>query len=200
MELDQLELAELVEDEKPEQKEYNNEDLYKKWFRGKDQAGFLSIRPWPEARKFVVDIGKSDPNTNKLLSHTNAFLDGIMLAAYIKAVVNGRAAEVYPANGKQGVATPEGLTVYGGSGSVSRVFKSSHWPLGKDSGYDSSRFRWAIAHFEGTVTASGAIMPNMDKPLSMDFIQVTRRDMNEISYYLDLELANWVNSGSLWYA
>ncbi len=200
MSIDQLELEvseTLAQPDPPK----HDEELYKKWFRGRDQAGFLSIKPWWKGRKFMVDIGKSDPNSNKLISNTNAFIDAIQLASYVRAVVQGRADRVYPENKKQGVPTPEGLTVYGGSAKegVSRVFKAHYFPTGKDYAYDSASFRWGVAHYEGKVMGNGAIMPNMEKRLSLDTIKVTRQELEEINYYLELALHGHAARNELWY-
>ena len=78
-------------------KSYEN-DLYKKWFRSKSQSGFLAIRPWYQALKFKIDIGKTS-NDGKLLSSTNVFVDAVDFAAYLRAIATVTASVNYPQNG-----------------------------------------------------------------------------------------------------
>ena len=88
-------------------KDYD-QDLYKKWFRSKTQSGFVSIRPWFEALKFKIDIGKTSSD-GKLLSSTNVFVDACDFAAYLLSIANGTAHVNYPSNERMGVPTDKDL-------------------------------------------------------------------------------------------
>ena len=182
-----------------ENKDYEN-DLYKKWFRSKTQSGFLSIRPWFTGMKFKIDIGKTSSD-GKLLGHTNLYVDAIDFAAYLKSIVNGNAATIYPANDRLGLPTAEAFASYGGakidSKPVSRIFKAHYWTNGDV--VDSSSFVWKSGHFNARVSESGAFIPDMKSPLSVDSIKVTRQDIASISYILDLSLISHVASNQHWY-
>jgi hypothetical protein len=173
------------------------EHMYKKWFRSKDKSGFLSITPWfdPEKNiaKLTVDIGESDPNTNKLLSSTNAYVDAHFFGAYLKSIANGSAVKNFPAGYNEKTLidkpTPESHTFYGGSGNTARVFRIHHWALPAHGSYDDKAFVWKIGHFESRGSSSnGAIIPDMSKPISKNMIKVSRLDIVEISYIIDMEM------------
>lgn len=185
-----------VSDDKPK---YNN-TLYKKWFKSKSQSGFVSIRPWFQGMKFSVDIGKTSPE-GKLLSNTNCFLDAVDFAAYLKAIVNGTAVSNFPANERMGTNTPESFVSYGGGNvngqPISRIFKSQYWQSGES--YDQSAFMWKIGHFKARKADSGAFIPDMKSPLSVDSIKVTRQDIVSISYLLDLSLISHAVNNTDWY-
>ena len=176
------------------------QELYKKWFRSKTQAGFLGIKPWFEALKARIDVGKASPD-GKLLSSTAVFVDIVDLAAYVRAVNSGMATTIYPANEKNGVPTNEGFVSYGGSikdgKAVSRIFKSHYWQT--DGQYDPNFFVWKCGHFEATHTASGAFIPNMSKALSVDSIKVSRQDLASIGYLLDVAMISYVANNTDWY-
>jgi hypothetical protein len=183
-----------------EEKQYD-QDLYKKWFRSKTQSGFLSIKPWYQGLKFKIDIGKTSPD-GKLLSSTMIFVDAIDFAAYLQSISNGTGAVNYPANDKSGVPTAEGFVSYGGgiieSKPVSRIFKAHYWQ-NSDNTFDSSAFAWKCGHFAARKTESGAFIPDMKSPLSVDSIKVTRQDVLSISYMLNLSLVSHVTNNSDWY-
>jgi len=182
----------------PQQQQAFEKDLYKKWFRTKDRAGFVSLRPFFKAGKVVIDIGKADPNSSALLSSSEAYVDVVQLGTYLRAIVEGRAAKLYPKSDYLKVDTDEGLTIFGGKGTLSRVFKAHHWP-GKDKGtYDSSAFQWKVGHFEGKESSNGLIMPDWQKPKSVDSIKVTRTDIAEISYTLDIALQAYAVQNKDW--
>lgn len=199
-------LAQLDDDSKsPEvlfskdEKDYEN-DLYKKWFRSKTQSGFLSIRPWFTGMKFKIDIGKTSPD-GKLISHTNLYVDAIDFAAYLKAITNGNATTLYPANDRLGLPTPEGFASYGGATidnkPVSRIFKAHHWSAGEN--FDPTAFVWKAGHFAARVSDTGAYIPDMKSVLSVDSIKVTRQDISSISYLVDLALSSYVANNPKWY-
>lgn len=185
--------------QKNETKEYK-QDLYKKWFRSKTQAGFLAIRPWNEALKLRIDIGKASPE-GKLLSNTPVFVDAIDFAAYLKSVSNLTASTNYPANERLGSPTPEAFVSYGGSivdnKPVSRIFKAHYWQ--NNDVYDTTSFVWKCGHFAARKSDSGAFIPDMKSPLSVDQIKVTRQDICSISYLVDLSLASYVTNNQEWY-
>lgn len=182
-----------------ETKDYEN-DLYKKWFRSKTQSGFLSIRPWFAGMKFKIDIGKTSPD-GKLLGHTNVYVDAVDFAAYLKAIVNNNADVLFPGSDKMGLPTPEGFASYGGANidgkPISRIFKSHHWPTGET--YDSNAFIWKSGHFAARQSDTGAFIPDMKSPISVDSIKVTRQDIVSISYILDLALYSYVANNPTWY-
>lgn len=183
-----------------DEKKYD-QDLYKKWFRSKTQSGFLSIKPWYQGLKFKIDIGKTSPD-GKLLSSTMVFVDAIDFSAYLKSVNNFTAERLFPANDKSGVPTNEGFVSYGGgiieSKPVSRIFKCHHWQ-NSDNTFDTSAFVWKCGHFAARKTESGAFIPDMKSPISVDSIKVTRQDLLSISHMLDLSLISHVTNNSDWY-
>ena len=180
-------------------KEYQS-DLYKKWFRSKSQSGFLAIRPWYEALKFKIDIGKTSSD-GKLLSSTNVFVDAIDFGAYLKSIVSGTAQNNYPANAKMGVPTPEGFVSYGGAvvdnKPVSRIFKAHHWQSNDE--YDPNSFVWKCGHFAARKSDSGAFIPDMKQLISADMIKVTRQDVCSISYIVDMAISSYVANNTDWY-
>jgi hypothetical protein len=180
-------------------KDYEN-DLYKKWFRSKTQSGFLSIRPWFTGMKFKIDIGKTSPD-GKLISHTHLYVDAIDFAAYLRAIVNGNASAIFPANERMGIPTSEGFASYGGSKvegkAISRIFKAHHWTNGDT--VDPNAFVWKAGHFAARVSDTGAFIPDMKSPMSVDSIKVTRQDICSISYILDLALNSYVANNQNWY-
>lgn len=176
------------------------QDLYKKWFRSKTQNGFLAIKPWFEALKMKIDIGKTSPE-GKLISSTNVFVDAIDFGAYLKAIVNGNAVSIYPANDKMGVPTAEGFVSYGGATidgkPVSRIFKAHYWQ--SNDTYDTNSFAWKCGHFAARKSDSGAFIPDMKQVLSVDLIKVTRQDISSISYLFDLAMGSYVANNTKWY-
>jgi hypothetical protein len=182
-------------------KEYDK-DLYKKWFRSKTQSGFLSIKPWYQGLKFKIDIGKTS-SEGKLISSTMIFVDAIDFAAYLNSISNGTALVNFPSNDKSGVLTAEGFVSYGGgiieSKPISRIFKSHYWQ-NSDQSFDSNAFAWKCGHFAARKTDSGAFIPDMKTPLSVDSIKVTRTEILTISYMLNLSLVSHVTNKSDWYS
>jgi hypothetical protein len=180
-------------------KEFNQE-LYKKWFRSKTQSGFLAIRPWHQALKMKLDIGKTSPE-GKLISSTAVFVDAIDFAAYLKSITTGNAVTNYPQNEKMGVPTNEGFVSYGGAvidgKPISRIFKAHYWQSSES--YDSTSFVWKCGHFAARKSDSGAFIPDMKSPLSVDQIKVTRQDICSISYLMDLSLTSYVTNNQDWY-
>ena len=185
-----------VSDDKPK---YNN-TLYKKWFKSKSQSGFVSIRPWFQGMKFNVDIGKTSP-AGKLESSTNCFVDAVDFAAYLRSISNGTAVVNFPANERLGIPTPESFVSYGGATVnnrvISRIFKVQYWQSGDN--VDTSAFNWKVGHFKARKSESGAFIPDMKSPLSVDSIKVTRQDIVSISYLLDLSLNSYTVNNTDWY-
>jgi len=175
-------------------------DLYKKWFRSKSQSGFISIRPWFAGMKFKIDIGKTSPD-GKLISSTNVFVDAVDFAAWLRAVVNGSAVKDFPANEKTGAATSESFVSYGGteinSRPISRILKVHHWQSGDT--FDTTAFVFKAGHFDARKSDTGAFLPNMKAPISVDSIKVTRQELHSISYLVDLALASHVTNKVNWY-
>jgi hypothetical protein len=183
-----------------QQKSYEK-DLYKKWFRSKTQSGFLSIRPWFQGLKLRVDIGKTSSD-GKLISSTNVFLDIVDFGAYLKAITTGTAQDGYPSSEKLGLPTSEAFVSYGGSKidgkPISRIFKAHHWQ-NADNTFDSNSFVFKSGHFQARMSDSGAFIPDMKNPLSVDSIKVTRQDIHSISYIVDLAIVSHVTNKTDWY-
>lgn len=185
---------------KSDNKEYQ-QDLYKKWFRSKTQSGFLAIKPWFKALKMKVDIGKTSSD-GKLISSTNVFVDAIDFGAYLRAINNGTAVNVYPANDKLGIPTMEGFASYGGAmidgKPVSRIFKAHYWMNGETQ--DPTAFVFKCGHFVARKSDSGAFIPDMKQMISVDSIKVTRQDIASISYLMDLAMVSYVSNNTDWYS
>jgi hypothetical protein len=180
-------------------KDYQH-DLYKKWFRSKSQSGFVSIKPWFTALKLKIDIGKTSPE-GKLISSTNVFVDAIDFGAYLKSIVNGTATNIFPANEKMGVPSPEGFVSYGGAmidgKPTSRIFKAHYWQANES--FDTTSFVWKCGHFAARKSDSGAFIPDMKQAISVDSIKVTRQDIASISYLIDLAMNSYVANNTDWY-
>ena len=176
------------------------QDLYKKWFKSKTQSGFLAIRPWHQALKMKIDIGKTS-SEGKLASSTAVFVDSVDFAAYLRSVANGTASVNYPQNERTGAPTNEAFVSYGGaiidSKPVSRIFKAHYWQSAETT--DETAFVWKCGHFAARKSDSGAFIPDMKTPLSVDQIKVTRQDICSISYLLDLSMSSHVTNNQDWY-
>lgn len=182
-----------------ENKDYQ-QDLYKKWFKSKTQSGFLAIRPWHQALKMKIDIGKTS-SEGKLQSSTAVFVDAVDFAAYLRSIANGTAFINYPQNDRLGAPTPEAFVSYGGATiegkPISRIFKAHYWQSGDQ--VDATSFVWKCGHFAARKSDSGAFIPDMKTPLSVDQIKVTRQDICSIAYLMDLSMASHVTNNQDWY-
>jgi len=180
-------------------KEYQT-DLYKKWFRSKTQSGFVSIKPWFQGMKFKIDIGKTS-SEGKLISSTNVYVDAFDFAAYLKSIVSGTAVVNYPANERSNIPSPEGFASYGGADingkPVSRIFKAHYWQNGES--FDSNAFAWKCGHFPAKKSDTGAFIPDLKSPISVDFLKVSRQEICSISYLLDVSLFGYVANNPDWY-
>lgn len=192
-------LEEIKDPVKTDTKDYQ-QDLYKKWFRSKTQSGFLAIRPWNEALKMKIDIGKTS-SEGKLQSSTAVFVDTIDFAAYLRSIANQTAVINYPTNERMGVPTNEGFVSYGGTTidgkPISRIFKAHYWQT--SDAVDATSFVWKCGHFAARKSDSGAFIPDMKTPLSVDQIKVTRQDICSISYLMDLSMVSYVTNNQDWY-
>lgn len=182
----------------PAPKEFAN-PVYKKWFKAGGNAGFISIEPWLAGQKFVVDIGKVDPNTNKVVSSTKCWVNAVLLVNYLNLVNNDKGKEFFPPRGD--CPSPESFVSYGGSGSppVARVFKVHWWGAKKDSEGDPKGFAWKCGHFKGVTTNTGAIKPQYDSLESADLIKVSRLEMQEIGLRLNVSLNGYAAKFNDWY-
>lgn len=174
-----------------EKKEYNNVEVYKKWFKAGSNAGFISVSAWWDAQKFTVDIGSVDPNSNAVKSSTKCFVDMVQLGVYLRSIVQNNAVELYPLRSQ--CPSPESFVAFGGSGETSRVFKIHYWGAGKDKDGksvvgNSGGFAWKCGHFVGKVGPQGQIEPVWNERKSADMIRVSRLEMHELSYRVDLAL------------
>lgn len=165
------------------------DSVYKKWYRAKNRSGFLSLDTWLEAGKVSVDIGEVTQAT----SNTKVWCDAVEFATYLRAVATGNAKELYPA--RSGLSTPEGFVYYGGGEvegrKVSRILKVVYW--GGQDNYDSSAFNYKAGHFAATVNDQGAYIPNMKEPLSVNMIKVSRAEVAQMSYRLDIAIQRFAN-------
>lgn len=197
--MDDFEIPDIIPEQDIQGKTFDD-DLYKKWFKKDAQTGFLSIRPWLEAHKIVIDIGRAS-GEGGLQSNTVCFVDAYLLGTYLHAVVDGRAAKLYAKYEKGMIPTDEGLTVFGGGKKdgqpISRIFKSHHWQTGKD--FSAHAFVWKCGMFGAEIMKTGAYKPLLDQPLSTDSIQVTRKEIAEISYRLDQLLFGYAARTKDWY-
>jgi hypothetical protein len=177
-------------------------DLYKKWFKSPNASGFLSVKPLLNIGKFRIDIGATGQDSS-LKSHTETFVDAVLFAVYLRSIVAGTAETLYLANAKLGVPTNEGIAFYGGGKGqdgkpISRIFKSHWWRKGENE-YDRSSFVFKCGHFKANQSSSGAFLPDMSSPLSTDSIKVTRIEMAEISYRVDLAISGYASSNQEWF-
>lgn len=160
------------------------DDVFKKWFRSKDKSGFLSLRTWLDAGKVSVDIGET--GNQGLKSNTQVWANAVEMVTYLRAVYDGK--------GKAIFGPHETFMHYGGATvdgkPVSRILKIEHWSTGSGDNkkYDESAFAWKCGHFEARKAESGAFIPDMSKSLSQNLIKVTRKEMAEVYYRLDLAI------------
>lgn len=162
-------------------------DLFKHFFRTKSKGGFIALRPWFEAGKISVDIGETAVEGG-LVSNTLAWVPVIPFAAYLKAIVNNTAVHSY---------VNEEFAYFGGghtdNGPVSRILKVRHW------GTETIAFEFKTGHFKASVSNNGAFIPDMQSPVSTDLIKVTRAQIGEMSYAIDLAVhaftkeENWLS-------
>lgn len=176
----------------PVENDHRDVKLYKKYFKSRSAEGFLTIKPWFENLKLSIDIG--DVNNGVLRSSTLAWVNAIDLAVYLRAVANYTASDLYPANERNGLPTPEAFIAYGGGMTadrqvVGRVVKIHQWTNGDTP--DPSAFAWKAGRFEGRRAGKGAVIPDMTKPISQNLIKITRVEMLEISYRIDLGLSSY---------
>lgn len=174
--------------------------LFKKYFVSKFAEGFLTIKPWYETMKFSIDIG--EVSSGSLKSNTLVWVDAIALNVYLQSITNGTAIDLYPANAKEKIPTPESFATYGGSLSkenecVARILKIHYWQTKE--GFDSNGFAWRAGAFNGVKQPTGAITPvNTDTPLSQNQIKISRLEMHHIAYKLNLGLCAFVGSHPNW--
>lgn len=169
-------------------------DIFKKFWRTKSAGGFITIRSWFEAGKLSVDIGETSPEGG-LLGNTLVWTPVFPFATYLRAISNGTAVNMYRSSDD----SPETFIYYGGSnttdGPVSRILKVGYWP-GDNSG---RAFQFKTGHFKARESNTGAFLPDMKSPLSTHSIKVSRTEIAEISYVVDLAIEaftthdNWLS-------
>ena len=170
-------------------------EFYKKWFKTSTQAGFISLSTWLDAGKVVVDIGKLGGDS-KVSSSTKCFVDAFDLITYLHCVVHGTSTELFPKRSQ--CPSPESFVSFGGSGTISRVFKIHYWGAKTDSDGDPKGFAWKCGHFEGKVSATGAIEPNWSAQKSADMIKVTRLEMHTMYHKLNYALNTFSTKSTLY--
>lgn len=170
----------------------NNEEIYKIWSRTKEVSRFLSIKYFAQGKKFLVDIGVTDNNSGKLKTSTHAFVDAVVLLAYVRAINRGTAPNIYRAsdNSRDQLPCPESIVVFGGGNidgkPVARVFKTHYWQSGGN--YDPSAFAWKVAHFDAKESSTGAFIQSGGTPISTDSIKITRKQVAEMEILLESAL------------
>lgn len=182
----------IVDLSQDQDKEHNNEELFKLWTRSKDNSRFISVKYFTDAQKYVIDVGlcKAD---NSLISSTAVFVNSITLLAYLKSVTNLTAKINYPAhkNSEMNLHTDESLAVFGGgkidNKPIARIFKSHYWQ-NKDNSYDSGSFVWKCAHFDAKESATGAFIKAGGSPLSSNSIKLSRRNLAELEIVLSYHM------------
>jgi hypothetical protein len=170
-------------------------ELFKKWFKAGERQGFLSIRPWLSAGKFVVDVGEVGTD-GKVKGSTAVFVDAVKLSTFLQSVSNGSAPNLYPAIKGQ-TPSPESFVSFGGNKekTIARVFKIHYW----NNGQDASAFVWKCGHFEGSPTSTGAVKPDTTKPLSVNLIRISRQEMAEIAYRIHVCLVGYAARNAEWF-
>lgn len=164
-----------------QQKNDYSSEVYKKWFRFGEKQGFLSIKPWLEAGKFLIDIGEI--NSGNLVS-TPSYQDAVRLSVMLDITADGRFGETYG---------DDGYIAYGGGmvkgEPVSRVFKVTHWVTnGK---VDLTAFAFKNGLFEAKKTAQNAFIPDMQKPKSISTIKISLEEVREMAKRVNLSLTNF---------
>lgn len=139
--------------------------IHKIWRKGR----FASFNYWEQANKISIDIGEF--SDGKLIGATKCYVDLLPFYTYLDAEHHDRLKTVYPK------FDSEGFAVYGGNAKVARVFKSHWWMNGQNTDLSSRVFK--CGHFEAKVSGTGAIIPDMSKPLSMTSIKIS---MEEIAH------------------
>lgn len=172
-------------------------DLYKKWFKAGGKTGFLSLNPWWEAGKLKIDIGEVKESG---VEHTNVWCSIMGIGLYLKSVYDGTASRLYPKYEKAGVPTSEGFVYYGGSSSsgedLSRILKIHHYPT--ETAFDDRSFIWKTGIFGGRKSSTGAYMPIMNQPKSQNTIKVSRLEMAEIHYRMEVAIAAYTTQNPDW--
>ena len=156
--------------------------LFKKWRRGKDSAGFASFTHWIAGDKVKVEIADVNPATDKINSLSSCYLDIGPFLSYLHAETYGIARRVYP-NMVQ--SKYHGFVVYGGR-KISRVFKSEDWAFKFDKPDDfepSPVRRFTCGEYEikqGSKTSE----PDWSKKLSSNSIQMKPDEISQLYHAL----------------
>lgn len=169
-------------------------DIFKKFWKTKTSGGFVAVRPWFEAGKLSVDIGETSAGGG-LVGNTLVWTPVFPFATYLKAIANNTAKSLYT-NSQD---SPETFMYYGGSktdiGPVSRILKVSYWP----NDTSGSAFQFKTGHFKAKESSTGAFLPDMKSPISTHSVKVTRTEIAEMSYIVDLSVVaftakeNWLS-------
>lgn len=162
--------------------------IFKKWFKTKSRAGFISLTPWFNALKISVDIG--EVVNGKVTSNTLVWTDIIGLTAFLKSIANGTSKLAY--GDKEEYSTYGGARIDGKP--VSRILKVHQWE--KDGVTDAKGFAWKTGHFAARQSDSGAYIPDMTQKISTNLIKVTRQEMHDISLRLELGLHSFASQNS----
>jgi len=183
-----------------DEREYKDETLWMKYNVAGGVGRRCRVSRWMDAGRVIVDISEVDGSSNKLKGGTSAFLKVTPLATWLRAVATGQGRLIYPPIKGSGVSTPENFMVYGGGilkgQPVSRVFKAHHWPTSRDdkgvpTAFDEGAFMWRTVLYKAKQGDKGQFIPvDMGAPLSTHAIKMTRQEMAEVSYAVDMYQMN----------
>jgi hypothetical protein len=155
-----------------------DDELFKKWFRTRDKSGFISVREAFEIGKVAIDIGEADGGS--LSGATMVYTNAIPFTTYLRTVANGAGAVTYPANQRQNLL-PESFVYYGGGTNkengqpISRILKVTYWNARNEP--DTSAFEFKNGHFAASRSNTGAFIPDMSKPISVNLIKYSGRPL-----------------------
>lgn len=153
----------------------NNITIHKIWRKGR----FASFSYWAGGNKIIVDIGSF--GDSGLTENTACFVDVLPFYTYLCAEHEDRLQTVFPKYDQQGFA------IFGGKAPVGRVFKSHWWQAGQEYDYAARVFK--CGHFEATAGANGAVIPNMQKPISMSSVKISMEEMEHVYHRLTALIA-----------
>lgn len=147
-------------------------EVYKKWRRSSNSAGFASFYNWPHSDRVVIEIADVDPNTNARISMSTCYIPTFEFLAYLHAEINGRTEVAY--RGLHSIGRNHGLLWFGGR-NIARVFKIEDWafdPNEPDSAIRSQGTRrFKAGEFE-IKAGSKASEPDYSKRINQNMIQM----------------------------
>ena len=182
-----------VNNERPADDKREPDEIFKKWFRTKNQTGFIGVRAAFDIGKVAIDIGDS---TTKPIKNTLVYTNVLPLATYLQAVASGTGDLLYPEKTWKNKTTPAETYMYYGGGTVdgkpvSRILGIRYWNWRNEP--DRNAFEWKNGMFAARRGATGSYEPIMDQKLSENMIRVTRAEMAEMSMRLQVALTAYAS-------